>query len=59
MRDHRILVEQFVQHAVRLQHARAGTILQPCLALVHPAGEQRRSQYHQQRLRQLKQYAER
>ena len=58
MRDHRILAEQLAQHTVRLQHTRPGTVLQPGLALVDPAGQQRRQQYHQQQLCELKQDGE-
>ena len=40
--DHRILVEQLADFAVRLQKAGRGLVLQPRAALIHPAAKRRR-----------------
>ena len=56
--QHRLLDEQLVQHAVRLQQARRRLVLQPGAPLVDPAGHQRREQQGHSNGHQLRNQAQ-
>jgi hypothetical protein len=48
VRQHHVLVEQLLQHVIRLQQGRRRAALEPGAALPHPARQQRRQHQRQQ-----------